>query len=123
MTIDQKRKRGAQPANTNAFKHGFYSRRLREISPQDLENAQNSGLKDEINLLRMVMLRLLEQATAAEDADLEDWQKTLAALGAASSRLATLLRTQQTLAKSSSDTLSLLSQALSEVTKDLNLDR
>ena len=52
------RKRGARPGNTNAWKHGFYSRRFtrREIDREDGQPAQ-VDVRDEINLLRVLIWR------------------------------------------------------------------
>ena len=57
----QKKPRGAQKANQNARKHGFYSRVLDEAQQIDLELAQGiQGIDDEIALLRVKIKALLE---------------------------------------------------------------
>jgi hypothetical protein len=43
-----KRSRGAQPGNTNALKHGFYSKRFSQLELTDLETALGDGLGDEV---------------------------------------------------------------------------
>jgi hypothetical protein len=37
-SVGQKRKRGGQPGNGNALRHGFYSRRFTRQEVEDLEN-------------------------------------------------------------------------------------
>jgi hypothetical protein len=63
-----KRKRGAQPGNTNALKHGFYSHRFNNLEISDLNTALSDGLTDEIALLRVIIRRVFEYAdTDAQD--------------------------------------------------------
>lgn len=55
METEQPRKRGAQPGNLNALKHGFYSRGLDRISREVLSEARAldvSDLTEEIAFLR-----------------------------------------------------------------------
>ena len=57
-----KRTRGAQPANRNALKHGFYAKTLSEAEKLDLEAAADiEGLDDEIALLRVKIKHALER--------------------------------------------------------------
>jgi hypothetical protein len=92
---EKRRKRGAQPGNKNALKHGFYARHfyLRELS--SLKQIRN-GLEDEIDTLRLAIQRMVMLATA-EESSASDWQKTLQSLGLASHRLARLVKTHQQL--------------------------
>ncbi len=55
-----KRRRGAPPGNTNALKHGFYSRSFREIDCHDLDQVNFQGLQDEITMLRVFIRRVTE---------------------------------------------------------------
>jgi len=115
-----KRKRGAQPGNTNALKHGFYSHHFNSLELSDLDTALSEGLTDEIALLRVIIRRVFEYADF-ESQDMHTWSKALNTLGAASTRLAGLLRTQQLIAGDSADVVSVLSQAIGEVAHDLGL--
>lgn len=115
-----KRKRGAQPGNTNALKHGFYSHRFNSLELSDLDTALSDGLTDEIALLRVIIRRVFEYADF-ESQDMDTWSKALNTLGAASTRLAGLLRTQRLIAGDSADVVSVLSQAIGEVAHDLGL--
>lgn len=57
-----KRKPGAQPGNTNALKHGFYSRALDAAGREVYEQAREKGpidLTDEIAICRERLHRLL----------------------------------------------------------------
>ena len=115
-----KRKRGAQPGNTNALKHGFYSHRFKNLEISDLDSALSDGLTDEIALLRVIIRRVFEYADT-DAQDLDTWSTALNTLGAASTRLAGLLRTQQLIAGENTDVISVLSQAIGEVAHDLGL--
>ena len=57
-----KRKRGGQPGNQNARKHGFYSKVLDEAGRLDFEVASGvEGIDDEIALLRVKIKSILEK--------------------------------------------------------------
>ena len=113
----QKRSSGGQPGNTNALKHGLYSRRFRSVELAALESMTPLGLQDEISLIRVVMRRVFELA-CSEPLDLLGWSKTLAALGRAASQIASLLRAQAAVAGQNSEVAAALSQALAEVLRE-----
>ena len=92
-----KKKRGAQPGNLNALKHGFYSRQFQERELMDLEEIDAEGLDNEIAMLRVMMRRLMERVNHCED--LEQLNAVVGTLGMASSRLASMLRTESFLDK------------------------
>lgn len=55
-----KRKKGAQPGNRNALKHGFYSKVLTEAEKLELQQAVSvEGLDAEIAILRLKISQLL----------------------------------------------------------------
>ena len=61
MPAKPKRKRGGQPDNQNARKHGFYSNVLDEAERLDFELATGvEGIDDEIALLRVKIKSILE---------------------------------------------------------------
>ncbi len=61
MPTKVKRKRGGQPGNHNARKHGFYAKVLDEAEQVDFELASGvEGIDDEIALLRVKIKSLLE---------------------------------------------------------------
>ena len=53
------KRRGAQPGNTNAVKHGLYSRRF---DPDEIEalSGMQEGVKDEIEAVRVTLSRILK---------------------------------------------------------------
>ena len=53
------KRRGGQPGNTNAVKHGLYSRRF---DPEEVSalSAMQDGVKDEIDACRVTLGRILE---------------------------------------------------------------
>ena len=114
------RKRGAQPGNLNALKHGFYARFFRPAEASDLEAILETGLSDEIALLRVAMRRLFERA--AETDEPRDYARLFAALAAAAGRLASLVQVQARLGKDSgADVIAAINQALSEVRDEMKL--
>ena len=88
------RKRGAQPGNTNALKHGFYSTRFQT---SDVASLMGTGpdLSDEINILRLIIRRLsgiVEESTSIQAA-----LKASALIARSAARIGTLARTQRIL--------------------------
>lgn len=59
------RRRGAQPGNTNAVKHGLYSRRF---DPEEVEalSGMQDGVKDEIELTRVNLSRIAEYINSVD---------------------------------------------------------
>lgn len=119
-TAPPKRRRGGQPGNANATKHGFYSRHFKRGELDDLDLALTTGLEDEIKMLRVVLRRTLELADGVSD--IEDATKTLNVLGAAATRLAGLLRTQKYLDGSGGDAAMAISQALTDIIQEMGLN-
>jgi hypothetical protein len=118
--MQTKRKRGAPKGNTNALKHGFYSRRFNDSEALEL-NDLKSGLIDEIALLRVLIRRVFEKVDEIDD-DVENWARMLNTLSIASTRLASLLKTQKNLNDGEGSELSnALIQALSEVKDELGI--
>jgi len=109
--VGKKRKRGGQPGNLNALKHGFYSRQFRDQEIQDLEDVDAAGLKDEIAMMRVMARRLMEMSMGCQD--LDQLVSVVGALGMASSRLASMLRTERFLEKNKS-VVDELTQAITE---------
>lgn len=62
------KKKGAQPGNKNALKHGFYSELLTRDEIARLNKIKDIDLDDEIKILRALTYRLAEQIeTSAMD--------------------------------------------------------
>ncbi len=88
------RKRGGQPGNSNALKHGYYSKSFKKAEAADLEEmGQEADLSSEIAMMRVIIRRVFEAADGCMD--LESWVGVLGSLGAASTRLAGLLWMQK----------------------------
>jgi hypothetical protein len=114
------RKRGAQPGNLNALKHGFYSRQFRSRERVDLDTLLSLDLTDEIHLLRILMRRLLELSNDTED--LDECLAVLKATSVAAARLTGMLRVQKMLGQSG-DISDFISQAIADVNQELDLAR
>ena len=112
------RRRGAQPGNRNALKHGFYARAYKAGELADLDAMLTTGLQDEITMIRVATRRVIDYI--AEFTNPTEAVMTLGALGLAATRLATLLRTQKILDGQQS-TSTVLSQALAEVVRELGI--
>jgi len=113
------RKRGAPPGNQNAIKHGFYSRRFRNLEMGDLEGGA-ANLVDEITGLRVAARRVLELSDDLSD----DPMKAIQALnffGLLCQRIANLSRAHASLAEKSDGPQSAISIALNDVIKEFNL--
>lgn len=110
-----KRKRGAQPGNLNALKHGIYSKRTIPIDAKDRESLLSTSLDDEIKMLRTATLWIFQLATQVEDID--QAIKALGALGLASIRTSRLLKTQKELGNGD-QALFVISAAINEVLQE-----
>jgi len=99
-----KRKRGGQPGNSNAWKHGFYSKNFSPAERKGLQAAQGVVLGDEIALLRVLIRRFAEQLQATQDLALPESAQHLAVVSDAMLRLASLLRTDHMLGGAQSST-------------------
>jgi hypothetical protein len=111
-----KRGRGAPPGNTNALKHGFYSRRLKRSDLSGIEYC-DARLQEEITMLRVFTRRVIE---LGKDVDtLPEAVSLLRALCLASTSLTRLMKTQHLLTPSGNPALDAFHQALDEVVKEL----
>jgi uncharacterized protein YjcR len=114
-----RRKRGGQPGNLNALKHGHYSQRLQ--NPE-----ADANLEREITLMRTLVQRISKQAEDPE-AELDVLLKTLNTIGAAIDRLARVLKVQKALVEATLGSETNISaeeailQAISEVAKEMGI--
>jgi len=122
-SLQDLRKRGGQPGNRNALKHGFYSGKYKAIEDSELQTVLNQGLEDEISLLRVVMRRVFEYAGQSEKPAAEVWVSTLSALGVAATRLAGLLKAQKVIGGDGNEIAKTLAQALAEVNREIRPGR
>jgi len=108
-----RRRRGAQPGNTNSLKHGFYTRRMPPSDLSDLEKHTFTGLREETSILRLFIRRVVE--LSGEVADLEQAVSLLRVLSLALLSLTRLLRTEQLLGTDKNELMDALSIATMEV--------
>ena len=99
-----RKKRGGQPGNTNAIKHGFYAKNFSLAERRSLQATNGVVLGDEIALLRVLIRRFAEQIQASQGVALMESAQHLAVISEAMLRLGNLLRTDHMLGGSQSDT-------------------
>jgi hypothetical protein len=110
------RKRGGQPGNSNAVKHGFYSQHYKPGEDEALSLLGEGGMQAEIDMLRVLMRRLFGYAAEADDP--AALAATLDSLANVSTTIAGLLKSQRLIEGGQSSLSDALSQALSEVTSE-----
>jgi len=111
------RKRGAQPGNHNALKHGFYAHLFTGGELEGL-SSRNQNLEDEIAMMRVGMKRVFELA-CEEVPDLATWRGALNDLGLGAYRLAHLMKVERDLATHAPVIASALSEALEQVLAEM----
>ena len=97
-----RRKRGGQPGNTNALKHGFYTKNFSLAECKALQSIDGVVLGDEIKLLRVLIKRYAEQIQSNPSIGLEKSSQHLSVISEAMLRLGTLLRIDHMLGGSES---------------------
>lgn len=118
-----RRKRGGQPGNTNAFKHGFYTKNFSLAERRGLQATKGVVLGDEIALLRVLIRRFAEQIQASQGVALTESAQHLAVVSEAMLRLASLLRTDHMLGGAQSSTfIKQLNLVLEEISDEKALD-
>ena len=117
MPSSSPRRRGGQPGNSNNFKHGFYSRRLKKRDLSGVETTDTSGLIEEIALIRVFTRRLVESfepgAGFYEHADL------LRILCLASSAITRVIRAQYLINAAGPEGFDEISEAIRRVNEEL----
>lgn len=114
-----KRKRGAQPGNTNALRHGLYTKDLTEEDISliaELSTVPETDLTAEIVALRFVVHRGLN---AVGQMDIDTWSEMV---GTAGKRLADVLRAQRVLkGKSAEGLTAAMAVALREIGEEMGI--
>ena len=117
------KKRGGQPGNTNALKHGFYTKNFSLAERRGLQATEGVVLSDEIALLRVLIRRFAEQIKGSQGVALNESAVHLSVISEAMLRLASLLRTDKMLGGSECDTLgAALSRSMSAVLEEMRQD-
>ena len=114
-------KRGAPYGNTNALKHGFYSKHFRDLETSDLEATAFEGLADEVIMLRLVLLRLFYHASSTpnEKLMLSDFKS----LSVISNHLSQLLINHRILTGEENPIVQLITRCISEVNEELGISK
>lgn len=115
LSVPSKR-RGAQPGNLNALKHGFYAKHFKTDELQELAEATAQNLNGEIGLSRIAARRVLALLDEVESA--EEKVALLNAITMAAMRVASLLKTKKYLSGNGDD----MGAALQEALKDVSLE-
>ncbi len=112
------KKRGAQAGNQNATKHGLYSKafRVEALTIEQLDSLAQNNLVDEIALLRYLLTRYLEKQVDKTD---EDRGETMERSSAITTRIATMLRMNEAIAKKSDDIEAVIAEALHEAINEI----
>jgi hypothetical protein len=110
------RKRGGQPNNRNALKHGFYARSFDRAIVNDLD-IRAPHIDDEILLLRVYMRRIVDNSL--KSGSLDDLQ-TLRVLALASSIIGRLFKISKAFEPTQQD---VLTNAMNEAIEMLRAER
>ena len=110
-----KPRRGAPPGNTNAVKHGLYSRQFSRSDIKILQNAQPLNLTDEINVIRVYIRQIVELDSA--DPRLPALLETLRTISFACTCLTRLINTQR-IVNPANNALDELRAALEEMSRE-----
>jgi uncharacterized protein YjcR len=114
------RKRGAQPGNDNALKHGFYSRTWKQRDRKGFEEMKTISLVDEINLLRVSICRLVESSHENDTPTASvQFVRTLSLALIALNRL---IRTQNDIHSPDDEFQESFMQALRESNREMGID-
>ena len=117
--MTDRRKRGGQPGNLNALKHGFYSEQFKNVSAEDIELVISSGLEDEIALMRVLLRKYVDIANGLES--LADAAKVLDLAGLTATRLAQLIKVQVMIGSQGDSTLQTINDVIEEVNREFGL--
>jgi hypothetical protein len=113
------RARGGQPGNTNALKHGIYSRSFNDMDISDLAMDETEKLQSEIDMLRVAISKVF--ACMAECSDPEELRSHLEVLAMAALKVAVLMKVQRYLEENRSKLVDTINQTILEVSKEMNL--
>jgi hypothetical protein len=94
---DKKKRCGAQLGNLNAFKHGFYSSNINQLSNESLTNVSTGNVEEEIEVIRIMIARHLEMRVANPPSSSHETLTDLRVISFAVARLASLMRLQRNL--------------------------
>ncbi len=110
------RRRGGQPGNHNALKHGYYSPSFKKIDLSNGESIPIFDLRDEIVILRLFVRRVIAMANQTDS--LPESVDLLRVLSMAYSSLTRLVSTQYTVCDPQEDRAAEIDQAIEELFGD-----
>ena len=119
MPAKKKRKRGGQPGNKNALKHGFYRAYFRTAEKRDFNQDGYEDLNSEINLARAMARRLTKSILPKMDSLTEEDIPIANLLLRTTVTIGTLKRTQAILTHGLSDVEEAILQAIMELEDEL----
>lgn len=114
-----RRRRGGQPGNLNALKHGFYASRFRQAELTALETSHFTGLADEIALLRLYIRRVIELGASHDDLDAS--LNLLRNLCLAGTTLTRMIKTDHYLSGGSGDFNQAVKSAIEDIAAELRI--
>jgi hypothetical protein len=109
------RRRGGQPGNRNALKHGFYSTRFNKTELKAYDSADFTGLAQEIALLRLYIRRVVDLGVGSDGLALSI--DLLRALSLAVTSLTRLLKAQSLLSNIDDEITQGILEAYQELVK------
>lgn len=89
-----RRKRGGQPGNNNALKHGFYSHSFTRLENERLDTGIKGELDDEEALLNVLIDRTFE-STNMQEMSHDNYLMTLRAVALAVGRIESIHRSRK----------------------------
>lgn len=113
---DGKKHPGAPLGNNNAYKHGFYARRLPGSHVAGLEYTGMRSLEDEITVLRIFIRRVVDLGGSTED--LSQAINLLRIISLATMGINRLMRTQLSITDPYNEPMDKLRRALEEMEDD-----
>jgi hypothetical protein len=116
-TLSHPRHAGAPLGNSNALKHGFYTRHIKKRDLSGVESTDLKSLVDEIALIRVFTRRLVESCTPT--ADLYELAGILRILCLASTTITRILRVHYILTGSENDLDRDIEEAIRQVHAEL----
>jgi hypothetical protein len=94
------KKRGGQPKNKNAYKHGFYSKYFTDFESKALSDLPLTDVSNELGLMRVQIDRFMKVYTGSlEELDYEERLAALRIITLAVGRIASLERIQSSVGK------------------------
>ena len=108
------RKRGAQPQNYNAFKHGLYSRDQKPLNLEALNEISSGNIAQEIKVIRVMLSRHLEMRQSHPSTSPEETLSDLRVISFAAARIASLMRLYKNLPAEAMDTQDWMDNLMNE---------